>query len=108
MLPVIAYNLLSSIDLIANASRLMAQKAILGFKVRTDRLRETLALNPILVTALNPVIGYLKAAEIAKEAYRSQRPILDVAAEMTHISREDLERLLDPAKLTEGGIQPES
>jgi len=105
MLPVVAYNLLQSIDLLANVSRQLADKAIADFVVREDNLKKALALNPILVTALNPVIGYLKAAEIAKAAYKQQRPIIDVAAEMTGIPREELSELLDPAKLTEGGIQ---
>jgi fumarate hydratase class II len=104
MLPVIAYNLLQSIELLANAARLLADKAIAGFVAREDNLNKALALNPILVTALNPVIGYLKAAEIAKAAYKQKRPIIDVAAEMTELPRAELERLLDPAKLTEGGI----
>ncbi|MEY2696245.1 MAG: hypothetical protein RL333_383, partial [Pseudomonadota bacterium] len=106
MLPVVTYNLLQSIELLANASRLLTQKAIQGFTVRDENLRKALALNPILVTALNPVIGYLKAAEIAKKAYASKRPILDVAEEMTDIPRAKLEQLLDPGALTEGGIQP--
>ncbi len=105
MLPVIAYNLLQSIDLLANVSHQLADKAVADFVVREDNLKKTLALNPILVTALNPVIGYLKAAEVAKAAYRQQRPIIDVAAEMTGIPRAELEELLDPVKLTEGGIQ---
>ena len=104
MLPVIAHNLLQSIELLANVSRLLADKAIAGFTVRSDNLEKALALNPILVTALNPVIGYLKAAEIAKAAYKQRRPIIDVAAEMTEIPREELQRLLDPGKLTAGGI----
>ena len=104
MLPVIAYNLLQSIELIANVSRLLADKAIAGFVVREDNLKKTLALNPILVTALNPLIGYLKAAEIAKIAYTQKRPIIDVAAEMTGIPCAELEKLLDPAALTAGGI----
>jgi len=107
MLPVIAYNLLQSIELLANAARLLAQKAIAGFTAREDRLGAALAQNPILVTALNPVIGYLKAAEVAKTAYRSKRPILDVAAEMTDIPRPELERLLNPEALTLGGIPAE-
>jgi fumarate hydratase class II len=105
MLPLIAYNLLQSIELLANVSRLLADKAIADFSVRLDRLDSALGLNPILVTALNPIIGYLKAAEIAKQAYKSHRPIIDVAAEMTDISRAELKRLLDPARLTSGGIQ---
>lgn len=105
MLPIVAYNLLQSIELLANVSRLLAQKAIKDFTVRDDNLQQALALNPILVTALNPVIGYLKAAEIAKKAYASKRPILDVAEEMTGMPRAQLELLLDPKALTEGGIQ---
>lgn len=104
MLPLIAHNLLQSIGLLANVSRLLADRAIADFRVREDKLDQALALNPILVTALNPLIGYLKAAEIAKAAYRSGRPIVDVAAEMTEISRRELEELLNPAKLTAGGI----
>jgi fumarate hydratase class II len=107
MLPVIVYNLLQSIELLTNASRLLAKKAIADFTVRSDNLERAVALNPILVTALNPVIGYLKAAEIAKKAYQSRRPIIEVAAEMTDISRDELERLLDPRALTAGGIQGE-
>ena len=104
MLPVIAYNLLQSIELLASVSRLLADKAIADFTVRQENLNRVLAMNPILVTALNPIIGYLKAAEIAKLAYRTGRPVIDVAAEMTGIPREELERLLDPARLTDGGI----
>ncbi len=105
MLPVIAYNLLQSIELLANVSRLLADKSIAGFTVCEDNLNRALALNPILVTALNPIIGYAKAAEIAKNAYKTKRPVVDMAMEMTGMSKAELERLLDPAKLTEGGIQ---
>lgn len=99
MLPVIAYNLLQSIEILGNACRLLADKAIKEFKVRTEKLAEPLAKNPMLATALNPVVGYGKAAEIAKAAYRQRRPIIDVAAEMTGRSRGELEKLLDPARL---------
>jgi fumarate hydratase class II len=102
MLPLIAHNLLGSIGLLANASRLLADKAVASFRVNEDRLQGSLARNPILVTALNPLIGYLKAAEIAKQAYREGRPILDVADEQTDIGRERLAQLLDPATLTGG------
>ena len=104
MLPVIAYNILQSIELMGNVSRLLADKAIAGFTVRQDNLQEALAKNPILVTALNPIIGYAKAAEVAKAAYKQGRPIIDVAAEMTELSHEELVKLLDPAHLTRGGI----
>ncbi|AIS16573.1 class II fumarate hydratase [Pseudomonas rhizosphaerae] len=104
MLPIIAHNLLSSIELMANASRLLGDKAIATFKVNESKLKEALARNPILVTALNPIIGYQQAAQIAKLAYKEGRPIIDVALEHTDLSREQLSDLLDPEKLTAGGI----
>ncbi|MBC3951487.1 MULTISPECIES: class II fumarate hydratase [Pseudomonas] len=104
MLPIIAQNLLSSIELLANSSRLLANKAIATFKVNEAKLKEALSRNPILVTALNPIIGYQKAAEIAKTAYKQGRPIIDVALEHTDLQRSQLEALLDPEKLTAGGI----
>lgn len=104
MLPVIAHNLLWAIELSANAARLLADRAIAGFTVREDRLQEALARNPILVTALNPLIGYEKAASIAKKAYASGRPILDVAVDETGLDREVLAKALEPLALTRGGI----
>ena len=105
MLPVIADNLLESIELLSAAAPLLADKAIAGFTPRPDSMQRSLAQNPILVTALNPVIGYLKAAQIAKRAYKEGRAVLDVAAEETDIPRAELAKLLNPEKLTRGGIQ---
>jgi fumarate hydratase class II len=105
MLPVIAYNLSQSIELLAIGSRNLADHALAGFTVNPDRMQEALARNPILVTALNPRIGYEKGAAIAKRAYREGRPILEVAAEMTDLSIDELKRLLDPMSLTQGGIK---
>ena len=104
MLPLIAYNLLQSIGLLANVARLLADKAIAGFKVNTARVGEALAMNPILVTALNPVIGYEKGAAIAKQAYKQGRPILEVALETSGLPKDQLNKLLDPLTLTKGGI----
>jgi len=104
MLPVIAYNILQSIELLANASRVLGDKAIADFDIQDEHLQQALAKNPILVTALNPIIGYLKAAEIAKTAYKQKRAIIDVAVEMTPLGRSELEKLLEPAHLTAGGI----
>ena len=104
MLPVIAYNLLKSINLLSGAMNALSKKAIKTFKVNNENLKISLSKNPILVTALNPIIGYEKAAEIAKTAYKENRPIIDVAAEKTNISKARLERLLDPSKLSKGGI----
>jgi fumarate hydratase class II len=105
MLPVIAHNLLESIRLLTNAARALADSAIAGFRVNKGRLAEALDRNPILVTALNPVIGYEKGAAIAKKAYADGRPVREVAASMTDLPREQLEKLLDPAELTTGGIK---
>ena len=104
MLPMIADNLLGSIQLLSNVSLLLADKAIASFTVNEQQLKLALSRNPILVTALNPIIGYLKAAEIAKKAYKQGRAVIDVADEETEIGRAELEKLLDPAKLTRGGI----
>jgi len=84
--------------------RLLSDRAIAGLKVREDRVAMALGRNPILVTALNPIIGYEKAAAIAKRAYREGRPILEVAAEDSGLPRSELKRLLDPALLARGGI----
>ena len=91
-------------ELLAAAMTVLADSAIAGLTVREDRVREALDRNPIVVTALNPIIGYEKAAAIAKRAYREQRPVLDVAAEDSGLSVKQLRDLLDPAALTRGGI----
>jgi fumarate hydratase class II len=103
MLPVIAYNLLQSIEVLASAATLLADSAVEGFEVNEARIRAALDRNPILVTALNPVIGYDRAAEIAKRAYAEDRAILDVALEMTDLSEDELRRLLDPRRLCGSG-----
>ena len=103
-LPLIAANLLDSINLLGNVSRLLADSSIAGLKVREAHIREALDRNPILVTALNPVIGYEKGAAIAKQAYKQNRPVLEVAREVTGLSEKMLKALLDPAVLAKGGI----
>ena len=105
MLPLIAHNLLQSITILGNAAWVFADKAVAGFTVNQDRMSELIEKNPILVTTLNPVIGYDKAAKIAKRAYAEGRRLKEVAAEMTDLKPEELDRLLDPIAMTEGGIQ---
>ena len=104
MLPVIAYNLLKSINLLSGAMNALSKNTIKTFKVNHKNLEESLSKNPILVTALNPLIGYEKAAFIAKKAYKENRPIIDVAAEETNLTKSKLEKLLNPSKLSSGGI----
>ncbi len=103
MLPVIADSLLEGIGLAAGAASAL-ERTVAGFQVDQERIAAPLARNPILVTALNPEIGYLRAAEIARRAYDEQRPILEVALEMTDLSESRLRTLLDPARLTRGGL----
>lgn len=104
MLPVMAHNLLESIHLLTNSCISLADKAIKPFKVRQDNIDKVLAQNPVLMTALSPVIGYLKAAEIVKKAYQEGKAIIDVAEIETNLSRSELEKYLDPKALTIGGM----
>jgi fumarate hydratase class II len=103
MLPLVAFNLLQSIEILSNVSRLLADKAIAGFTVNQENINSALAKNPILVTALNTVIGYELGAKIAKTAYAEGRAVIDVAVELTDLSRTELEKLLDPKKMIQGG-----
>ena len=103
MLPVLANNLISSINLLSNACEVLAKKAIDGFTVNESAMSQSLKRNPILVTALNPVIGYELGAEIAKRAYAENRAVKDVALEMTDLEEAEIDRLLDPYNLTIGG-----
>jgi len=105
MLPVIAHNLLQSIGLLANVSTVLADKALAGFVVNADHINDLVDRNPIMVTALNPIIGYDAAATIAKRAYAEGRRVKDVASELTDLTADDLDRILDPTELAEPGIK---
>ena len=104
MLPVVAHNLLESIQIIANAARNFADRSVAGLEVRKDRIDQMVGKNPILVTALNPLIGYDLAAKIAKKAFAEDRAVFDVAKEMTDLSDEELNKALDPMNMTKGGF----
>jgi len=105
MLPVIAHNLLQSIELLSKTSLVLADKAMAGFTVNYDRIADLVDRNPILVTALNAIIGYELGAKIAKTAYAENRTVKEVAAELSNLSMAELDELLDPLSLTEGGIK---
>ncbi|MEJ7839181.1 MAG: class II fumarate hydratase [Thermomicrobiales bacterium] len=105
MLPVIAHNLLQSIDLLASVSRVLADKAIDGFTINVERITEQVERNPILVTGLNPIIGYDKAAQIAKKAYAEGRRVKEVTAELTDLDDDQINRALDPAELAAPGLK---
>ncbi len=104
MLPVIAHNLLQSIVILGNAARVLADKAIAGFTVNEERITQLVGRNPILGTALNPIIGYDKAAEVVKKALAEGRTVKEVVLEMGLLSAEEAERVLDPRLMTEPGF----
>lgn len=104
MLPIVAHNLLESIRILANAAVNFADRSVKGFTVRENQIKKMVGKNPILVTALNPLIGYDKAAKIAKKAYTENRAVMDVAREMTDLSDEELRKALDPLNMTKGGF----
>jgi fumarate hydratase class II len=103
MLPLIGDTLLESIELLSAGMRLLADRAIDGLTVRRERLESVLERNPILVTALNPHIGYARGAELANQAYAEGRPIREVLREQSDLDVDELEHLLDPMLLTRGG-----
>ncbi len=104
MLPLIANNLITAIRLLSGGARALGERCIAGAEPNLAQLDDALARNPILTTALNPVIGYERAAAIAKRAYAQGRPVFDVALEMSGLGADELRRLLDPATLTRGGL----
>jgi fumarate hydratase class II len=104
MLPLIAYNLLQSIQLLGSSAALLADRAIKGFTMDKERLRRRLERNPILATALAPRIGYKAAAEIVQRAIAEGRSIREVAASAAELAGDELDRLLDPEAMTRGGV----
>ena len=103
MMPLIAHNLLQSVELLARGTRAFAERCVVGLEADAARCGESVARNLALATALAPAIGYDRAAEISKEAYRSGRSVREVADEWQVLPATDLERLLDPARMTEPG-----
>ncbi|MDZ7720952.1 MAG: class II fumarate hydratase [Balneolaceae bacterium] len=104
MLPVVAHNLLQSIEILSNAANNFAERSVQGLKANREKIEQMVGKNPVLVTALNPLIGYDKAAKIAKTAFAEERAVLDVAREMTDLSEEELKKALDPINMTKGGF----
>jgi len=104
MMPVIAYNLFQSMDILIGSVRAFTDRCVRGITANREKAEGWLAENPILVTALNPVIGYQKGAEIAKEALASNCTIREVVIEKGYLTPEEADRLLDARKMTEGGI----
>ena len=105
MLPMTARNLLESIQLLASVSRVFADKALKDLVANADTCRDYIEISPSMATALNPLIGYDKAAEIAKKSFKERRPVRELASEMTTLSKADIDAALDPARQTQPGLE---
>jgi fumarate hydratase class II len=105
MMPIIAYNLFQTMDILIGGVRAFTDRCVRDLKANREKAEGWLAKNAILVTALNPVIGYLKGAEVAKEAMATNRTIREVVIAKGYLTAEEADRLLDARKMTEGGIQ---
>jgi fumarate hydratase class II len=104
MMPLIAHNLLQSISLLASAADNFADKCVVGIIANAGRARELVERNIIVVTALNPHIGYDKGAIAAKEAFATGRNVADVVVEKGWLTSEQVAELLDIKRMTEGGV----
>ena len=105
MMPVIAHNLFEMMQVLIGAVRAFTDKCVVGVQANRKKATGWLAKNAILVTALIPVIGYLKGAEVAKEAIASNRTIKEVVVEKGYLTSEEADRILDARAMTQGGIQ---
>ena len=105
MMPIIAHNLFESMQVLIGAVGSFTDRCVVGVQANPEKAEGWLAKNAILVTALNPVIGYLRGAEVAKEAMVSNRTIKDVVVEKGYLTEEEAGRILDARRMTEGGIQ---
>jgi len=108
MLPMMAMDLLDSIRLLGTVSRLFADRAIEGMVANEDVCAGYVEISPSMATALNPLIGYDKAAEIAKRSYKERKPVRALAGEMTDLTQAQIDEALDPRRQTEPGLTGES
>jgi fumarate hydratase class II len=103
-MPLMSYNLIESIDLLANASTILARKCVDGIEANVARATELVERDIIIITALAPRVGYDKAAEIAHVAMDTNRGVREVALEMSGLDAKELDEVLDLKKMTEGGV----
>jgi fumarate hydratase class II len=105
MMPIIAHNLFEMMQVMIGSVDAFTDKCVVGLVANRERAEGWLARNPILVTALNPIIGYQKGAEVAKKSLAENRSLLEIVVELGYMSEEDARKALDASKMTEGGIQ---
>jgi aspartate ammonia-lyase len=104
MMPVLSHNLSESISVLANAARVFAERCVEGLEANEERARELVERNVIVVTALNPHIGYDAGAKVAKEALATGKSVREIVLEHGLMTAADLDRVLDLKKMTEGGV----
>ena len=103
MLPVIAYNQLQSIELLFNSAIHLSEFCINRMTINISNIEKSLHRHPMLATALAPVIGYEAAANSAKQAYKTGRPLLDITCEATNLDESQIHELLYPYNLIDRG-----
>jgi fumarate hydratase class II len=103
MMPVIAHDLLESVRLLSNVVDIFCDKCVRGIVANEERCRELIELSMAMVTSLAPMIGYDRAAEIAKESAKTGRTVREIAREKRVLPEKELERALDPVEMTEPG-----
>ena len=104
MMPVMAHALIESITLLTNSVRVFADRCVAGIRANEERCRELLELNPSIATALNPYIGYDKAAEVAKESAKDRKSVRDVVKARKLLPADQLDTALDVRAMTEPGL----
>ncbi len=101
MMPVMAHNLLMSAEILKNAVKVFREKCVSGIAVNKARCQEYIDKSLGIATALNQYIGYLKAAEVAKEALKTGKSVADITREKGYLSEEEFKKVFDPMRLTE-------
>jgi len=104
MMPLLAFSVGEMMRILTNGLKAFNRKALSGVKANEAQCRNYLEKSLGLATALNPIIGYEKAAEVAKEAFKSGRTVKEVILEKGYLSKDEMARILAPEKLTEPGI----
>jgi fumarate hydratase class II len=105
MMPIIAHNLFESMHVMIGAVNAFTEKCVAGLIINREKAESWLAKNPILVTALNPIIGYNKGAEVAKKALAENRSIREIVVELGYLTAEEADKALDAYEMTTGGIK---
>jgi fumarate hydratase class II len=104
MMPIIAHNLFEMMHILAGAIGAFTDKCVRGLQANAGKAEGWLARNAVLITALNPVIGYAQGAEVAKEAMATGKTIREVVVDKGYLSAEEADRLLEAGWMTEGGL----